>query len=273
MKCFTAGGKIKRAMETSQQMGKKRGQCARRCVQWRRGWNKKQLWRNNFPAIHQWAHVDRIDKLLITKSIAMNFHSCQTEEFPGERSPRDLAPPPLRSPIPHFCLTPTLPASQKLSCLKAKSLHQHFRFQSRTKQGKAARWPRRALIRAGQVLPPQKAPLSIAACSLHIRTNEAHRSLIFIPFDLTHFIDSTRAPNEMLNLPHMDVVPCSYCYGDTERRERRGNTTARKVFNYLINSYFTWDSSSLHSFILQILEKITLGISANAVGSILNVVI
>lgn len=48
-------------------------------------------------------------------------------------------------------------------------------------------------------------------------TNEAHHSLILIPFDLTHFIDSPCAPNEMLNLSPVAAGPRGYCYGDRER--------------------------------------------------------
>lgn len=62
-----------------------------------------------------------------------------------------------------------------------------------------------------------KRSLSIAAWRLAIGTNEAYHSLIPIPFDLTHFIDSPCAPNEMLNLSPVAAVPCSYCYGDRER--------------------------------------------------------
>lgn len=40
----------------------------------------KQHCRINFLAIHQWTGVDGIDKLLITKSIAMNFYSYQSPE-------------------------------------------------------------------------------------------------------------------------------------------------------------------------------------------------
>lgn len=40
----------------------------------------KQHCRINFLAIHQWTGVDGIDKLLITKSIAMNFYSYQSTE-------------------------------------------------------------------------------------------------------------------------------------------------------------------------------------------------
>lgn len=40
----------------------------------------KQHCRINFLAIHQWTGVNGIDKLLITKSIAMNFYSYQSTE-------------------------------------------------------------------------------------------------------------------------------------------------------------------------------------------------
>lgn len=102
---------------------------------------KKQLWRNNFLAIHQWAHVDPIDKLLITKSIAMNFHSCQTEGLPGEWSPRDLVLT-FRTPSssssssvldPHLSSLPYPTSLPKLCCLKAKAHHQHFHFSAADK--------------------------------------------------------------------------------------------------------------------------------------------
>lgn len=128
---------------------------------------KKQLWRNNFLAIHQRAHVDPIDKLLITKSIAMNFHCCQTEGLPGEWSPRDLvltfrtpsSSPVLPStPAPPLSLTP--PHYQSSGVWKQIPTISIFIFQRCTKQGKTPRWPGQTLIRVGQVLPPQKRPVN-----------------------------------------------------------------------------------------------------------------
>lgn len=90
---------------------------------------KKLLWRNNFLAIHQRAQVDPIDKLLITKSIAMNFHSCQTEGLPREESHRNLAqtfrtapsPPRHKASLPPPPSTPHLPhPPTKLCRVKAK---------------------------------------------------------------------------------------------------------------------------------------------------------
>ena len=179
----------------------------------------------------------------------MNFHSCQTEGLPGEWSPRDLVltfrtPP---SPPPSSCSTsssldplhlPPLPQphlpDQSSVVWKQSPTISIFIFQPRTKQGRArpgdpgVHWSER------DRLCLLKRSLSIAAWRLRIGTNEAYHSLILIPFDLTHFIDSPCAPNEMLNLSPVAAVPSSYCYGDRERegeRERRRNTTTRKVFN------------------------------------------
>lgn len=144
-------------METSRQMGKKMGHERKRAAyrHWRRRLTKilkkkQQLWRNNFLAIHQWAHVDPIDKLLITKSIAMNFHSCQTEGLPGEWSPRDLVLmfwTPSASPsstslleLPPSLLPPlTSPPYQRSVIWKQSPSISIFVFQSRTKQEK--KWP------------------------------------------------------------------------------------------------------------------------------------
>lgn len=132
-------GGVKRQIETSLQRGRKKGAVKYTAVSpWRRGRlkKKKQLWRNNFLAIHQWAHVDPIDKLLITKSIAMNFHSCQSEGLPGEWSPRDFvltfrtpSSPSSSSHIdPHLSSLLHNTALPQLRCLKAKARHQHFHF-------------------------------------------------------------------------------------------------------------------------------------------------
>lgn len=165
----------------------------------------------------------------------MNFHCCQTEELPGEWSPRDLVLtfrtptlllPLLFSPRPPSLLSlrPHLPTKALLSESKAPPSAFSF-FSPVQNKGK---WPgdpgvhwserdRSCLL---------KKSLSIAACRLHIGTNEAYHSLILIPFDLTHFIDSPCAPNEMLNLSLVAAVPCSYCYGD---REREGRGSAREI--------------------------------------------
>lgn len=158
----------------------------------------------------------------------MNFHSCQTEGLPGERSPRDLVltfwtPPPLLflfSPQPPSLLVPTplLPIKALLSESKGPPSAFSF-FSPGQNKGKrpsdpGVHWSERdrsCLL---------KRSLSIAACCLRIGTNEAHHSLILIPFDLTHFIDSPCAPNEMLNLSPVAAVPCRYCYGDGERARR-----------------------------------------------------
>lgn len=137
--CCSEGEKIKRQIETSPQKGRKKRAGKYTAVSpWRRGRLKKkkkqQLWRNNFLAIHQWAHVDPIDKLLITKSIAMNFHCCQTEGVPGEWSPRDFVltfrTPSSSSPLidPHLSPLPHNTSLPELCCLKKKAHHQHFHF-------------------------------------------------------------------------------------------------------------------------------------------------
>lgn len=155
-------------METSQQMGGKKGgrETVNAPLPVLGGGEdlRKQLWRNNFLAIHQWAHVDPIDKLLITKSIAMNFHSCQTEGLPGEPSPWDLVLT-LRTPSPSPSSRPpsllSLPPSRPdLSVWKRSLTVSVFIFQPWTKHGRAGRWPGPALIRAGRVLPPQKEPVN-----------------------------------------------------------------------------------------------------------------
>lgn len=133
-------------MKTSQQMGgKKRGEGVHTvfaiCRKVEK--KKKQLWRNNFLAIHQWVHVDPIDKLLITKSIAMNFHSCQTGGPPRRAisqrhcsNIQDTHPPCLLDPCLCSLLYP--PPLQKLCCLKAKSHHQHFHFSAADKTRQSA---------------------------------------------------------------------------------------------------------------------------------------
>lgn len=158
----------------------------------------------------------------------MNFHSCQTEGLPGEWSPRDLVPTfrtPSFSSSSSCSSTPSspLPHLPKALLSESKGPPSAFSFFSRGQnKGKAAQWPRRALIRAGTGPASSKRSLSIAACRLGIGTNEAYHSLILIPFDLTHFIDSPCAPNEMLNLSPVAAVPRSYCYGD-RGREGRGS--------------------------------------------------
>lgn len=155
----------------------------------------------------------------------MNFHSCQTEGVPGEWSPRDfiltfwtpsssssplIDPPSLPSPTQH------LPPRALLS--ESRGPPSAFSFFSHTQKNKGKQpsdpgvhWSERD----GSCL--LKRSLSIAAWRLTIGTNEAYHSLILIPFDLTHFIDSPCAPNEMLHLSPVAAVPCSYCYGDRER--------------------------------------------------------
>lgn len=135
---------------------------------------KKLLWRNNFLAIHKRAHVDPIDKLLITKSIAMNFHSCQTEGLPGGWSHRDLVqtfrtPPPYPDTRPPSLPHPHPPPNKALlSESKAKqSPPSAFSFFSQTKKEKVRPWSSQALIREGQALPSQKQPVDTSVPSLH----------------------------------------------------------------------------------------------------------
>lgn len=169
----------------------------------------------------------------------MNFHSCQTEGLPGEWSPRDFVltfrtplssssssssfhwPQSLLSP-PHYTslAEPLLPQSKGPA--SAFSFFSHTQNKGKRPSDPGVHWSERdrsCLL---------KRSLSIAACRPAIGTNGAYHSLILIPFDLTHFIDSPCAPNEMLNLSPVAAMPRSYCYGD---RERRRNTTTRKVFN------------------------------------------
>lgn len=165
----------------------------------------------------------------------MNFHSCQTEGLPGEWSPRDLVLT-FQTPSTSSSTTPPCPPSLSLSppppttalLSESKAPPSAFSFFS-PGQNKGERpgdpgvhWSERD---SSCLL---KRSLSIAACHLRIGTNEAYHSLILIPFDLTHFIDSPCAPNEMLNLSPVAAVPCSYCYGD---REREGGEAALEKYH------------------------------------------
>ncbi len=103
----------------------------------------------------------------------MNFHSCQTAAVP--REPSDRA---------------------RLSLSRTRqSPPSAFSFLSQTKRdsGRDGRIKRggaqTALIRRG------RGSLSIQACVF-----SPERSLILIPFNFTHFIDSPGVPNEMLHL-------------------------------------------------------------------------
>lgn len=119
-------------------------------------------------------------------------------------------------------LLPTEPTAwPTLCCLKANSLHQHFHFSTWTKQ-KGERPGDPACIDqsgwgcvGGDRSCLLKRILSIPVCRLCIGTNELYPGLILIPFDLTHFIDSHCAPNEMLNLSPAAAVACGYCYGNS----------------------------------------------------------
>lgn len=160
----------------------------------------------------------------------MNFHSCQAAALPGERSLRDFVLTP-RSPPPHPA-SPPLAAPPALCCLRGKARHQHFHFSASHKTRESVPATRERIDQSATGPCLLKRSLSIAARRLAIGTNEAHRSLIPIPFDLTHFIDSPCASNEMLNLSLAAAVPCGYCYGDREASaERWRNTTIWRVFN------------------------------------------
>lgn len=120
-------------------------------------------------------------------------------------------PPSLLSPAPHLPTRALL--SESKGPPSAFSFFSHTQNKGKRPSDPGVHWSERdrsCLL---------KRSLSIAACRLAIGTNEAYHSLILIPFDLTHFIDSPCAPNEMLNLSPVAAVPCSYCYGDRERGE------------------------------------------------------
>lgn len=156
----------------------------------------------------------------------MNFRSCQTEALPGEWSLKDFVVTfrtPSSSPsTPISPLSRTTPPYTRALLSERKGPPSAFSFFSLTQnKGKQPSEPgvhwserdRSCLL---------KRSLSIAACCLAIGTNEAYHSLTLITFDLTHFIDSPCAPNEMLNLSPVAAVPCSYCYGGRESRGEWG---------------------------------------------------
>lgn len=68
----------------------------------------KQHCRINFLAIHQWTGVDGIDKLLITKSIAMNFYSYQSTEVGAAAWPRPWGSAGLEAGLHTRSLSPAL---------------------------------------------------------------------------------------------------------------------------------------------------------------------
>ncbi len=103
----------------------------------------------------------------------MNFHSCQIAAVPREPSDRARLSLSLARQSPPSAV-PFLSQTKRDSGRDG-----------RIKRGRA----RTALIRQGQ------GPLSIRACVF-----SPERSLILIPFNFTHFIDSPGVPNEMLHL-------------------------------------------------------------------------
>lgn len=145
---------------------------------------KNWLWRNNFLVIRQQPAVDPVDTPLITKSMAVNFHSCRPHRSRGAAGLCLPAPPlkllALTPPLGHQSLKLRPQRFSPFSQAAEKTPNRHWLVEDRPSL--------------------MKSKLSIRAPLLHAGTNEARRSPALIPLHLTHFIDSPCFSNEMLNI-------------------------------------------------------------------------